>query len=492
MPPQRAREFRALTSTSLHPSAREPSRSEARVETGTETGPEPSEGSYGRAVRLVGYRAEQKALHELLDSVRAGISCAVVIRGDPGAGKSALLQEAVDAASDMQVVRIVAVESERALAFAGVHQLLLPLLPVADRLPEPQKRALQVAFGEISGPSADPFLVGLAVLTLLSQAAESRPLLCVIDDAQWLDDESANILCFVARRLLADSVAIIVAAEETTGQVRLPELPEIRLGGLSAANAGELLSAQAGQPVDGGVTERLVAETGGNPLALLEVAGDLSPDQLAGRAPLPEPLPIGHRLEESFARRNRELPPATRTLLLLAAADHPGRSGRLWRAAAALGIAESASVAAEEAGVAVFWPEVRFTHPLVRSAVYATATTIQRRQAHQTLAAASDGEGTTTSGRGTWLPPRPGPTRRPRPSRRRPRNGPGAEADTRPKRPSSSAPRCSPASPRGAPSAVCRRLRHSSWPEWSAGPTICSLRRPPRCRIRSPRRRPPA
>ena len=167
-------------------------------------------------MRLVGYRTEQKALHELLDSVRAGISCAVVVRGDPGAGKSALLQDAVDAASDMQIVRMVAVESERTLAFAGVHQLLLPLLPVADRLPDPQKRALRVAFGELSGPPADPFLVGLAVLTLLSQSAESKPLLCVIDDAQWLDDESANILGFVARRLLADPVAVIVAEEKST------------------------------------------------------------------------------------------------------------------------------------------------------------------------------------------------------------------------------------------------------------------------------------
>ena len=362
-------------------------------ETGTETPPESSGRSYGRAVRVVGRRAEQESLHALLDSVRAGISCAVVIRGDPGAGKSALLQAAVDAVTDMQVLRMAAVESERSLAFAGVHQLLLPLLPSAERLPDPQKRALQVAFGELSGPPADRFLVGLGALTLLSQSAESRPLLCVVDDGQWLDDESANVLGFVARRLLADPVAIIVAAEETTGRVRLPELPEIRLCGLTAPDAGELLATRTGQPVDGGVLDRLVTETGGNPLALLDAARELSPDQLAGRAPLPEPLPIGHRLEESFARRIRELPPATRTLLRLAAADHPGRSARLWRAAAALGIPESAAVAAEETGVAAFWPEVRFTHPLVRSAVYATSTTLQRRQAHQTLAAASDDDG---------------------------------------------------------------------------------------------------
>jgi DNA-binding CsgD family transcriptional regulator len=370
-----------------------PSRTDVSVQALPAPSPHPTEAHKGPAVRLVGRRAEQEALHELLDSVRAGISRAVVIRGEPGAGKSAFLQDAVDAAPDLQIVRIAAVESEQALAFAGVHQLLHPLLPVADRVPEPQKRALHVAFGQRSGPPADRFLVGLAVLTLLSRAAESRPLLCVVDDAQWLDDESANILGFVARRLLADPVGVLVAAEETTpAEPRLPELPEIGLRGLSVQDAGELLAERIGHPVDGGVTERLVTGTGGNPLALLEAVRDLSCDQLAGRAPLPEPVPIGHRLEESFARRIRELSPESRMLLLLAAADQPGRPGRLWRAAAALGIPESAAVAAEEAGVAVFWPSVLFCHPLVRSAVYATATTFQRRRAHQTLAAASDGD----------------------------------------------------------------------------------------------------
>jgi DNA-binding CsgD family transcriptional regulator len=344
-------------------------------------------------VRLVGRRAEREALAEVLASVRAGTSRAVVIRGEPGAGKSALLQDAVDAAADMQIVRMAAVESERALPFAGVHQLLLPLLPGAARLPEPQKRALQVAFGELSGPPADRFLVALAVLTLLSQSGESGPLLCVLDDGQWLDDESANILGFVARRLLADPVGMLVAVEDgTPADPRLTELPEIRLGGLSAPDTAELLAAQTGRPVGGEVMERLVAETGGNPLALIGVARHLSPDQLAFGAPLPEPLPIGHRLEESFTRRMRELSADTRALLLLAAADQPGPPGRLWRAAAALEIPESAAVAAEEAGIAIFWPEVRFSHPLVRSAVYAAATSLQRRQAHQALAAASDAE----------------------------------------------------------------------------------------------------
>ncbi|MGZ4602007.1 MAG: ATP-binding protein, partial [Kineosporiaceae bacterium] len=344
-------------------------------------------------MRLVGRRAEREALGDLLNSVRAGASRAAVIRGDPGAGKSALLQYAVDAAPDMQIVRMAAVEPEQALAFAAVHQLLLPLAPGADRLPDPQRRALQVAFGELNGPPADRFLVGLAVLTLLSQSAESGPLLCVIDDAQWLDDESANVFCFVARRLLADPVGILVAVEDgASAHAALTELPEIRLGGLSARDAGELLTVQTGQSVDGAVTEQLVAETAGNPLALIGAARHLSRGQLAGRTPLPEPLPIGHQLEESFARRMGELSADTRTLLLLAAADPPGRPDRLWRAAAALAIPESAAVAVEGAGIAVFWPEVRFSHPLARSAVYAAATSLERRQAHRTLAAASNEE----------------------------------------------------------------------------------------------------
>ena len=380
-----------MTTTTSNSASDDPVRTDVSAHAPPAVSPRPS-GTHGPpAAGLVGRRAEREALHELLDSVRVGISRAVVIWGEPGAGKSALLQDAVEAAADLQIVRVAAVESERALAFAGVHQLLLPLLPLSDRLPEPQRRALLVAFGQRSGPPADRFLVGLGALTLLSRAAETRPLLCVVDDAQWLDDESVTVLGFAARRLLADHVGLLIAAEETAPvESRLAELPEIHLRGLPVEEAAELLADRTGQPVDGAVTERLVTETGGNPLALMEAARELSPDQLAGRAPLPEQVPIGRRLEESFAGRIRELPPETRTLLLLAAADHPGRPARLWRAAAALGISEAAAAAAEDAGVAVFWPTLRFSHPLVRSAVYATATTLQRRQAHQTLAAATD------------------------------------------------------------------------------------------------------
>ena len=346
---------------------------------------------YGPDVRLVDRCVEKKALDALLDSVRAGMSGALVLRGGPGIGKSTLLDYAVERAADLQVVRTVAVESEKTLGFAAVHQLLVPHLPAMDRLPEPQRRALGVAFGLVSGPPADPFLVGLGVLTLLSDAAEVRPVLCVMDDAQWLDKESADALSFVARRLLADRVGMLFAIRETTEpDSRLRAVPGLRIAGLPAPDAYELLQVSINRPIDARVAERIVAETGGNPLAVVEAARELTPEQLDGRAPLPEPLPVGQRLDDLFVRRVRELPPDTQALLLLAAADQPGRGARLWPAAAALAIPESAAVPAEVAGLVVFWPEVRFSHPLVRSAVYYAATPGQRRRAHRVLTAACD------------------------------------------------------------------------------------------------------
>ncbi len=263
-------------------------------------------------MRLIDRRAEKQALHQVLGGVRAGMSGVLVLRGEPGVGKSALLDYAVERAAGLQIVRTVAVESETALGFAAVHQLLVPFLPAVDRLPEPQQRALGVAFGLVSGPPADPFLVGLAVLTLLADAAEVRPVLCVIDDAQWLDGESADVLGFVARRLLADRIGMLFAIRETTEpDPHLQALPDLRLAGLPEPEAQELLATAVGRPVEAGVAERIVAGTGGNPLAIVEAAAELTPEQLRGRLPLTEPLPVGRHLEGLFGRRMRELPTDT-------------------------------------------------------------------------------------------------------------------------------------------------------------------------------------
>jgi DNA-binding CsgD family transcriptional regulator len=215
--------------------------------------------------------------------------------------------------------------------------------------------------------------------------------LCMIDDAQWLDDESADVLGFVARRLLADRVGMLFAIRETTEpDPRLQALPGLRLAGLPEQDAYELLASVVNGPIDAEAAERIVAGTGGNPLAIVEAAAELTPEELRGQVPLPEPLPVGHQLEDLFVRRVRELPTDTQKLLLLAAAEQPGRGDRLWQAAAALGIPELAAVPAEAAGMVAFWPQVRFSHPLVRSAVYHAAAAVQRRQAHRALAAACD------------------------------------------------------------------------------------------------------
>jgi len=342
-------------------------------------------------VQLFDRGAEKQALREMLDSVRRGRSSALVLRGEPGVGKSALLGYAVAHAHDMHVVQILAVESENHFGFAAAHQLLMPFLPALDRLPEPQRDALSVAFGLVSGHPADPFLVGLAALTLLSDAAESRPVLCVIDDAHWLDRESTDILGFVARRLYADRVGLLFAARETAQVESHPKaLSELIVHGLPDPAAYALLKASIAKPIEPGVAAHLVAETGGNPLAVVEAARELSRGQLSGVVPLTEPLAVGHRLEEFFMRRVRELPRDTQALLLLAAAGSPGQGDPLWPAAADLGISESAGAAAEAASLMTFWPEVRFVHPLVRSAVYHAATAAERRRAHRALATASE------------------------------------------------------------------------------------------------------
>ena len=278
-----------------------------------------------------------------------GMSGALVLRGEPGVGKSALLGYAVERAADLQIVRMVAVESEKTLGFAAVHQLLVPFLPAMDRLPEPQRRALGVAFGLVSGPPADPFLVGLAVLTLLADAAEDRPRAvrgrrCAVAGrgvgrrSQLRGSPAAGRPCRDAVRDAGDDGA----GRRACRRCRVFGSPACRSRTRASCSRGR--SAGRSTPLS---RERIVAETGGNPLAVVEAARELTPEQLGGLEPLPEPLPVGHRLEKAFVRRVRGLPADTQRLLLLAAADQPGRGDRLWRAAAALGIPESAAVPAE-------------------------------------------------------------------------------------------------------------------------------------------------
>jgi DNA-binding CsgD family transcriptional regulator len=338
---------------------------------------------------------ECQVLDVVLDTVLGGMSGTLVIRGEPGIGKTALLEyvAAAAAAAGFEVVRQTGIESEMELGFAALHQLLVPFQPGLGYLPEPQRDALGSAFGLVDGGPPDRFLVGLAALTLLAQAAQQRPVLGVIDDAQWLDQESAEVLAFVARRLHADRIGFVFAVRDPDGRrAVLDGLPELRLGGLPDADARRLLASVAAGPVAPDVGDRIVAETRGNPLALAEIGGELSAGQLAGGSLLPQPLPLGDRLRERFLRQVRTLPADTQRLLLLAAAERLGDAGLLWRAAGGMGIDDRAADPAEAGRLLVVGPEVRFRHPLIRSAVYHGAAPVERRAVHLALAAALDPE----------------------------------------------------------------------------------------------------
>jgi DNA-binding CsgD family transcriptional regulator/tetratricopeptide (TPR) repeat protein len=278
------------------------------------------------------------------------------------------------------------------LAFSGLSQLCIPMLDRLDRLPEPQRDALRTAFGFAGGAAPDRFLVGLAVLSLLSDVAGEEPLVCLVEDAQWLDCASAQILGFVARRLGVESVALIFAVRESSGDRDLSGLPELVLDGLGDADARALLASVIGWPLDERVRDRIVAETHGNPLALLELPRGLTPAQLAGGFGLPSIAALPSLIEDSFARRLAPLPAASRRLLLLAAAEPLGDSAVLARAADRLGIKAEATDAAESAGLVEFCVQVTFRHPLVRSAIYRSASTERRREAHQALAQATDAQ----------------------------------------------------------------------------------------------------
>jgi DNA-binding CsgD family transcriptional regulator len=333
-------------------------------------------------------RDECALLDRLFEGARAGRSGALVVRGEAGIGKTVLLKHAIESASDLQVAHAVGVESEMELAFAASHQLCSPLLDRLDRLPGPQRDALAVTFGLSEGAVPDRFFVGLAVLSLLSEVAGDRPLVCVVDDAQWLDRASAQVLAFVARRLLAESVVMIFAVREPAEE--LQGLPEMVVEGLLEGDASKLLSSLIRGSLDDRVCEQVVAETRGNPLALIELTRGLSPAQLAGGFAFSGALSLQGQIEERFLQRLEVLPEDTRRLLLVAAAEPIGDPALLWRAARRLGIAGSALSPAETAALIEVGTRVRFRHPLVRSGVYRAASREQRRQVHQALAEATD------------------------------------------------------------------------------------------------------
>jgi DNA-binding CsgD family transcriptional regulator/tetratricopeptide (TPR) repeat protein len=341
---------------------------------------------------LLGRTIEREALDRLLANVRGGQSAVLVIRGEPGIGKTALLRDAGRQASDFRIAQIAGIEAEMELPFAGLHQLCAPMLDQLPVLPEPQRKALSVALGLSPGDPPDRFLVALAVLSLLSAVAEERPLACLVDDAQWLDEASDQVLGFVARRLLAESVAIVFCVRDPNPRREFKGLPELRLRGLDEQDAGALLASVIAGRLDEGVRDRIVAETRGNPLALLELPQGLSSSEVAGGFALPEPGPLAGRIEESFLRRLEELPDETRQLVLVAAAEPLGDPVLMWRAAAQLGIASTALEPAIQTGLLDVGARVRFRHPLVRSAVYRAALDRDRRSAHGALAAATDAE----------------------------------------------------------------------------------------------------
>ena len=342
---------------------------------------------------LYGRRAECDALERLLADARRSRSGVLVVRGEAGAGKSALLDHAAGLAGGMGVLRAAGVQSEAELPFAALHQLLRPVLGLADRLPGPQAAALGAALGLRPPEATDRFLVSVGVLSLLAEAAEERPVLCLVDEAQWLDRSSAEALTFAARRLEAEGVVCLFAARD--GDPRdfpAPGLPELRLEGLDPEAAAALL-AGAGLELPAEVVDRLVERTGGNPLALLELPGSLAPDQLAGRAALQDVLPLTTRLERTFGERVRDLPEEARTLLLVAAAETTGDPAVVLRAGARLGVEAAALDQAESAGlVRTGDGRLAFRHPLVRSAAYRTATLAARQAAHRALAEVLGGE----------------------------------------------------------------------------------------------------
>jgi DNA-binding CsgD family transcriptional regulator len=354
----------------------------------------PREGELRSPLVLFGRDPERVRIGELLEGARASRSAVLVISGEPGVGKSALLEDARDQAGDMRVLSGAGVESEAQLPFAALHQIVRPVLEHVESLPQPQAAALRGALGLAAGGGEDRFLVSLAVLSLLAEAAEDRPLLCLVDDAQWLDDASADALVFVARRLEAEGIVMLFGARD--GDVRrfeAPGLPDLQLGGLDLSAAGTLIDRSAGVELSSELRGRLVAETGGNPLALLELSSALSEAQLSGAETVLAPIPVSARVEHAFLARVNRLPEETQTLLLVASADDSGELATVLRASAQLGAEAVALDEAEQAGlVHVRGTRLELRHPLVRSAVYQAAPLSKRQAVHGALANVLDGE----------------------------------------------------------------------------------------------------
>jgi DNA-binding CsgD family transcriptional regulator len=333
---------------------------------------------------------ERATLDGLLDRIRGGASAALVIRGEAGIGKTALLRYCAGKASGYRIAQIVGVESELEMPFAALHQLCRPMLDSLAALPEPQERALEIAFGLAPGSAPDRFVVGLSVLSLLAEVATKQPLVCLVDDAQWLDEASCHVLGFVGRRLLAEAVLLVFSIRETGDERLLSALPELTLEGLTNGDARALLSGAIPGHLDEKVRDRLVAETRGNPLALLELPRAMNPAELAGGFAMPTTASLPNHIHDQYLRRIRALPEPTRRLMLLAAADPTGDSTLLWRAADSLAIGRDAAAPAASEELLDIGSRVRFRHPLVRSAAYAAASPDARSDVHLALATATD------------------------------------------------------------------------------------------------------
>jgi DNA-binding CsgD family transcriptional regulator/tetratricopeptide (TPR) repeat protein len=341
---------------------------------------------------LRGRATECAQLDALVGQVQSGRSQALVLHGEAGMGKTALLDYVAEHATGWRVARVSGVESEMELAYAAVHHLCGPMFDLIDRLPAPQRDALRVVFGIADGGVPDRFLVALALLTLVAETAADRPLLCVVDDAQWVDRASLQALSFVARRLFADRVAMLFAARDHSREDDLRGLPDIALAGISDHEARLLLEETIPGRLDEQVRQRIIADARGNPLALLELPRGLTPAALAGGFGLPETQLVTNRIEQSFAARLATLPRNAQLVLLVAAAEPIGDVALLWQTVERLGLSADAVALAEEPELIDIGTRVRFRHPLVRAAIYGLAAPRDRQRVHQALADVTDAE----------------------------------------------------------------------------------------------------